>query len=82
MAHRILKDVTYVHAAAKDCAPGAIAPAMYATGDTVRVDRASGTPLDVKLSQADITQGNFQGTVRTSTDEDIEPDDTVSFYFM
>jgi hypothetical protein len=82
MENKILKDVTYIHAAARDCTSSAMVPAMYATGDTVRVDRASGTTVDVELSQVDIAQGNFMGIVKASTDVDVEPGDTISFYFM
>ncbi|MFC3110859.1 hypothetical protein ACFQAT_28365 [Undibacterium arcticum] len=81
MAHQVLEGVTYVHAAAKDCTASATAPAMYAVGDTVRVDRADGTVLDVELNLVDVAQGNFQGTVKASSAEDVELDDTVSFYF-
>lgn len=82
MAYIILKDVTYVHAAAQDCKPGAATPAMYMIGDTVRVECTDGTKLDVELSQYEVATGNFQGNVKASTTEGVEPGDDVSFHFI
>jgi hypothetical protein len=81
MAQIILTDVTYVHAAAQDSKPGAVLPPMYRVGDVVRVDRANGTAVEVKLCLADEANGQFEGIVLASTADDVKVDAEVVFQY-
>jgi hypothetical protein len=74
-------DVSYVHAAAQDCLPGATSQPMYQVGDVVIVDRVGEASVTIVLSSVSAGTGEFTGTVKHDMLPEFVEGQEVSFQF-